>query len=183
MAESVGIRLTMDVPGLEQVRNQFLALPKNLAAKHIPAGLKRAAEQGGTLQALRQNTPRGKTGNLRRAIAVKTKKYVRSGTGVAIVGFRSGRKMNEPFDNKKLGYHQGLVEFGTEERFRKTANGLRVPTGKMPIGGSFKRPPVRSAWEQTRSRVESLLVAELEKAFEAGARELMAQTKASQGPF
>ena len=182
MAET-GIRVTMNVPGLEQVRNQFLALPNRLAAKHIPAGLKRAAESGGVLQALRSNTPRGPTGNLRRAIAVKTKKYVRSGTGVAIIGYRSGRKMNEPYDNKKLGYHQGIVEFGTEERFRKSPAGLRVPTGKMPAGGSYGRPPVRTAWEQTRSRVESLLVAELEKAFQAAARELLAQTKATQGPF
>jgi hypothetical protein len=182
MAET-GIRVTMQVPGLERARNQFQMLPSNLAAKHMAAALKRAAEQGGTRQALRSTTPRGKTGNLRRAIAVKTKLYKRQGTGIAIVGFNSGRKMNEPFDDRKLGYHQGLVEFGTQERFRKTANGLRVPTGKMPVGGSTKRPPVRTAWDQTRSRVESLLVKELSVSFERAAKELAAQVKSLQGPF
>jgi HK97 gp10 family phage protein len=183
MAEQVGIRITTNVPGLEQIRNQFLALPNNLAAKHMAAALRRAAEQGGTLQALRANTPRGPTGNLKRSIAVKSKRYPRTGVGIAIIGFKSGRKMNEPYDRTKLGYHQGLVEFGTKERFRRTKDGRLVSTGKMPVGGSFGRPPIRTAWEQTRSRVESLMVQELTKAFDKAARELADQIKSLQGPF
>ena len=181
MANTVGIRLTADIPGLESIRQAFLDLPKNLAAKHMAAALRRAALNGGTLQALKANTPRGPTGNLRRSIAVKSKRYPRTGVGLAILGYQSGRKMDEPFDNKKLGYHQGLVEFGTKPRFRKTKAGLQVSTGKMPVGGSYGRPPVRSAWEQTRSRVESLMVQELTAAFEKAAKELSDQTKALQG--
>ena len=180
---TAGISITVGVPGLEQIRNQFLALPNNLAAKHQAAALRRAAEQGGTLQALKANTPRGPTGNLKRAIAVKSKRYPRSGVGIAILGFKSGRKMNEPYDRTKLGYHQGLVEFGTQERFRKTQDGRLVSTGKMPVGGSFGRPPIRTAWEQTRARVESLMVQELTKAFDKAARELADQIKSLQGPF
>jgi HK97 gp10 family phage protein len=176
MAESVGIRITVGVPGLEQIRNAFLALPNNLASKHIAAGLKRAAEEGGTLQALKANTPKGPTGNLRRSIAVKTKRYVRSGVGVAILGYKSGRKMNEPFDDTKLGYHQGLVEFGTKERFRVTKDGRRVSTGKMPKGGSLGRPPIRTAWEQTRSSVEAVMVKEMTAAFNAAVKELAFRT-------
>lgn len=179
---TAGISITVNVPGLEQIRNQFLALPNNLAAKHQAAALRRAAEQGGTLQALKANTPRGPTGNLKRAIAVKSKRY-RSGVGIAILGFRAGRRQNEPFDNRRLGYHQGLVEFGTKERFRRTKDGRLVSTGKMPVGGSFGRPPIRSAWEQTRSRVESLMVQELTKAFDKAARELADKVRSLQGPF
>jgi HK97 gp10 family phage protein len=182
MAETVGIRITMNVPGLERLRAAFEALPNNLAAKHMAAGLKRAAEQGGTMAALKANTPKGETGNLRRSIAVKTKKYPRTGVGIAILGYKSGRKMNEPYDNTKLGYHQGLVEFGTKERFRKTKDGRLVSTGKMPVGGRFGRPPVRSAWEQTRSNVEGMLVAEMEKAFNAAVKELAFQSIA-RGPL
>jgi HK97 gp10 family phage protein len=183
MAETVGIRITMNVPGLEKMRAAFAALPNNLAAKHMAAGLKRAAEQGGTLAALKANTPKGPTGNLRRSIAVKTKKYPRTGVGIAILGYKSGRKMNEPYDNTKLGYHQGLVEFGTKERFRRTEAGLRVSTGKMPVGGSYGRPPVRTAWQLTRSRVEGMIVEEMKKALEAAAREMAAYIKSRQGPF
>lgn len=183
MAESVGIRITTNIPGMEAVRNAFLGLPNRLAAKHMAAGLRRAAEKGGTLQALKANTPRGPTGNLRRSIDVKSKRYPRTGVGLAIIGYKSGRKMNEPYDRTKLGYHQGLVEFGTAERFRRTKDGRLVSTGKMPIGGSFGRPPIRTAWEQTRSQVESLMVAEMTNAFEAAARELADQIRSLQGPF
>jgi hypothetical protein len=74
------------------------------------------------------------------------------------------------------------VEFGTKERFRKTKDGRLVSTGKMPVGGRFGRPPVRSAWEQTRSNVEGMLVAEMEKAFNAAVKELAFQSIA-RGPL
>lgn len=180
---SVGIRLTTNIPGLEGIRAEFLAFGKNYAAKYIASALKNAAEKGGTVAALKNATPRGRTGNLKRSVAVKTKRYVRQGTGVAIIGYKSGRKMNEPYDKTKLGYHQGLVEFGTKERYRVGAGGVRVSTGKMPIGGSYGRPPVRTAWERTRGRVESLLVEEMKKALEAAGREMAAAIKARQGPF
>jgi HK97 gp10 family phage protein len=183
MAEQTGISITTGIPGLESIRNAFMSLPKNLAAKHMAAGLRRAAEKGGTLQALKSATPRGPTGNLRRSIAIKSKRYPRTGVGIAILGYRSGRKMNEPYDNKKLGYHQGLVEFGTKERTRRTQGGTRASTGKMPIGGTYGRPPVRTAWEQTREKVESLMLQEMRDAFENAAREIADRAKSLQGPF
>lgn len=178
-----GIRLTTDVPGLEAIRETFLSFGKNYAAKYIASGLKNAAEKGGTREALKNATPRGRTGNLRRSVAVKTKRYVRQGTGVAIVGYKSGRKMNEPYDPTKMGYHQGLVEFGTKQRYRRSDGGLRVPTGRMPIGGSYGRPPVRTAWERTRGRVEELILSEMKKALDAAAREMAAHIKDLQGQF
>lgn len=178
-----GIRITAEIPGLEAIREQFLLLPKNLSAKHMAAGLRRAAQQGGTLQALKATTPKGKTGNLRRSIAIKSKRYPRSGVGLVILGYKAGRRMNEPYDPTKLGYHQGLVEFGTKERFRRTVDGRLVSTGKMPAGGSTGSPPIRTAWERTRAQVESLMVAEMTKAFEKAAKELADQVQRLQGPF
>jgi hypothetical protein len=75
------------------------------------------------------------------------------------------------------------VEVGTKERFRRTEAGLRVSTGKMPVGGSYGRPPVRTAWQLTRSRVEGMIVEEMKKALEAAAREMAAYIKSRQGPF
>jgi len=184
VAESAGIRITTNIPGMEAVRNAFLGLPNRLAAKHMAAGLRRAAEKGGTLQALKANTPRGPTGNLRRSIAVKSKRYPRTGVGVAIIGYKSGRKMNEPYDPTKQGYHQGLVEFGTKERFRKSkVDGRLISTGKMPVGGSTGRPPVRTAWEQTRAAVEGRIVEEMKKAVENAAKDLEYRVRSAQGPF
>jgi hypothetical protein len=91
--------------------------------------------------------------------------------------------MNEPYNKEKLGYHQGLVEFGTKERFRRTDRGTRASTGKMPIGGSYGRPPIRSAWEQTREKVESFMLQEMKNAFENAVREVADKAKSAQGPF
>lgn len=184
MPNTVGIRITADLPGLEQVRSELLKFGTNMSAKYTAAALKRAAESGGTLQALKDNTPKGSTGNLRRAAAIKTKRYARTGIGLAIVGYKSGRKMNEPFDPTKQGYHQGLVEFGTKQRYRKSkVDGRPVSTGKMPVGGSTGRPPVRSAWEQTRSAVESRIVEEMKKAVENAAKDLEYRVRSAQGPL
>lgn len=184
MAEQVGIRLTVNVPGLERVRAAFTSLPKNMAARYMAAGLRKAAEDGGTLKTLKALTPKGKTGNLRRSAAIKSKSYARTGIGLVIIGYKSGRKMNEPYDNTKLGYHQGLVEFGTKERFRQSkVDGRRISTGKMPKGGSTGQPPVRTAWDMTRSAVESRLVAAMQKAFENAAKDLADQIRSTQGPF
>jgi HK97 gp10 family phage protein len=183
MAEQVGIRITPNVPGLDEIRKEFLGLGKTLSAKYMASALRSAAKKGGTLEALKSMTPRGPTGNLRRSIAIKSKRYTRTGIGIAIIGFRSGRKMNEPYDKEKLGYHQGLVEFGTKERFRRTQGGTRKSTGKMPVGGSYGRPPVRTAWEQTREKVESLMLQEMKDAFENAAREIADRAKSLQGPF
>lgn len=180
---TVGIRLTVDVPGLEHIREQFGKLGKNMSARYMASGLKQAAIQGGTLSALKSLSPRGKTGNLKRSVAVKTKRYIKTGIGLAIIGYKSGRKMNEPYDKTKLGYHQGLVEFGTKQRYRRTKDGRQVSTGKMPIGGSRGRPPVRTAWEMTRSSVESKMVATLTQALENAAKDIAAQVRAAQGPF
>ena len=181
MAEQVGIRITADIPGLQEIRKDLLGLGKTLSAKYMASALKKAAEKGGTLEALKAATPRGPTGNLRRSIAVKSKRYPRTGVGIAILGFRSGRKMNESYDKEKLGYHQGLVEFGTKERERRTQGGTRASTGKMPVGGSYGRPPVRSAWEQTRERVESMMVEEMRLALDAAAKELAYRAAGHQG--
>jgi hypothetical protein len=53
----------------------------------------------------------------------------------------------------------------------------------MPIGGSYGRPPIRSAWEQTREKVESFMLQEMKNAFENAVREVADKAKSAQGPF
>lgn len=179
----VGIRVTANVPGLDQIREKFKELPKNFSARYMAAGLRDAIEQGNTLNVLKNLTPKGPTGNLRRSIGIKTRAYVSTGVGYAIIGYKSGRKLNEPFDPTKQGYHQGLVEFGTKQRYRRTKDGRTVSTGKMPVGGSYARPPVRTAWEMTRTAVEARMVDALTKAFENAGKDLAYRVKGLQGPF
>jgi HK97 gp10 family phage protein len=103
------LRVDMYFPDLEELRAELAKLPRNLAAKHLGAALRKAVQPG--LTALRQNTPKGPTGNLRKSIRTKVKTYPRNGTAVGLVGYSWGG------DSK--GYHQGFIEFGTKERETK----------------------------------------------------------------
>lgn len=122
-----GIEITIDVPELEQIKDAFRKLPGNISAKYMAAALGKAIEPG--LKALRQLTPRGPTGNLRKSISKKTKRYVKTGAGVALAGYTAPpRKKAEDLKGNEKGAHQGFLEFGTKER--KT---------KGRIASSFKR--------------------------------------------
>jgi HK97 gp10 family phage protein len=103
------LKVDMYFPDLAELRAELKKLPNNLAAKHLQAALRRAVQPG--LSALRRNTPKGPTGNLRKSIKTKSKSYPKNGTAVAMVGYTWGG------DSK--GYHQGFIEFGTKERRTK----------------------------------------------------------------
>lgn len=118
---STAITLTMQYPDLEDLRQEFRKLPKTLAARYMEPAVRQAITPG--LQKLRQITPRGPTGNLKKSVRKKTKKYVKDGTAIGLVGYTVGRGAK--------GYHQGFLEFGTKERQTKgrVASSLRYPKG------------------------------------------------------
>lgn len=178
-----GIKVFAEIPGIEQIRQEFLQFGKYASAKYMAAGIRKAVERAGVLQAIKENTPRGPTGNLRRSVGTKSKTYVRTGVGLVIVGYKAGRKWKEPFDGTKLGYHQGLVEFGTKPRYRRTKDGRQVSTGKMPVGGRTGRPPIRTAWEQKRALVEANMLSALQESFDNAAKELAWKVENAQRTF
>jgi hypothetical protein len=113
--------IKIEGPDLLAIRNEFKKLPKNIAARVIGAGLRRAAKPGE--DALKQLTPKGPTGNLRRAIKTIVKRYPRDGAAVAVVGFvkaGSGKSKSAQGGTVKKGpdraFHQFWMEFGTKER-------------------------------------------------------------------
>ena len=103
------LKVDMYFPDMDELRAELKKLPNNLAAKGLGAALRKAIQPG--LTALRRNTPKGPTGNLRKSIKTKVKTYPRTGAAVGIVGYSWGG------DSK--GYHQGFLEFGTKERKTK----------------------------------------------------------------
>lgn len=110
MAQASGsLELSMEFPELTELREQFKTLPKNIAAKHLGAALRKAMAPGQA--ALRKNTPKGPTGNLRKSIKTKIKVYAKNGNAVGLVGYSWG--------GESKGYHQGFLEFGTKERKTK----------------------------------------------------------------
>lgn len=116
MAE--GIDITFEFPELQAVKAAFAELPKNISAKYMASALGKAIEPG--FKALRELTPKGPTGNLKRSIRKKTKKYTRTGAGVALAGYTAPprKKANDLKANEK-GAHQGFLEFGTKPRKTK----------------------------------------------------------------
>jgi HK97 gp10 family phage protein len=106
------VRVEFDNAELAQLRAEFARLPKNISARYLAAALRAAAKPA--LTKLRQLTPKGPTGNLKRAIATKVKRY-RSGNAVALVGYQAARGGGR----KTRGFHQGFLEFGTKLRRAK----------------------------------------------------------------
>jgi hypothetical protein len=212
-----GIDIDVSFPELESLVQGFRALPKRLAAKYIGAALRKAIAPGA--KRLKQTTPRGPTGNLRRAIAIKVKRYTKGtyGNAVALAGFRAPpKKKAADLKANEKGYHQGWLEFGTKERkvSAKSRRGFIIasswnnkggkrggfsilPAGdgklrttgkhtffraakrsvstltlkKMPVGGRLKKPPVRTAYEETISQQQAILRVEMTKGLQNAIRE------------
>lgn len=122
-----GIDIEAAFPDLSALKESFKSLPKNISAKYMAAALGKAIEPG--LKALRRTTPRGPTGNLKRSIRKKTKRYVSSGAGVALAGYTATpRKKAENLKQNEKGFHQGFLEFGTKKRTatKKSARGFVI---------------------------------------------------------
>lgn len=119
--------IKIEGPDLYELRQQFKALPKNIAARVIGAALRRVAAPAE--RALKSTAPKGPTGNLKRAVKTKVVKYPRDGAAVAVVGFvkaGTGKSRAAAGGTVKKGpdraFHQFFVEFGTKNRvIRKAA--------------------------------------------------------------
>jgi len=234
-----GIEITVEFPELAEIRNAFLSLPKNLSAKYMASALGQAVDPGFKL--LKTLTPKGPTGNLRRSIRKKTKRYAKTGSGVALAGFTAPpRRKNSDLKSNEKGQHQGFLEFGTKERkakgpvassfkqrgqftiarprklgkppknlfgaagdryaaryrsrlkvqtnpkypkafFKRAADGEVVKLGKMPVGGRTGVPPVKTAFERTRTQISAKLNSEMTKALNNAIKEMASPFRAGRG--
>jgi len=133
-----GPSVTLTFPDINGLAGEFRKLPKSLAATTIGAAVKRAIKPAE--DKLKQLTPVGPTGNLKRGIATKAKRYPKTGTAVALVGYRkagsgkkkqSGTKRRNKASDKT--YHQFLVEYGTAKRETKSGANRGVMPAIRPI--------------------------------------------------
>lgn len=166
MARPVG--MSFDFPDFEGLADKFRQLPKSLASAAIGAGVKRAMKPAEA--ALKRMVPVGPTGNLRRGVATKAKRYAKTGAAVAIVGFRKPNSKGPPKEGTKRRnkaqdktQHQFLVEYGSKQRFTKYG----ASRGSMPA-----RAPVQMAWRAAESQVAALLTQEMKQAYENALKQL-----------
>jgi hypothetical protein len=166
MARPVG--MSFEFPDIEGLADKFRELPKSLASAAIGAGVKRAMKPA--QDRLKSTTPLGPTGNLRRGVATKAKRYPQTGAAVAIVGYRKAgskgppkegtKRRNKAADKTK---HQFLVEYGSKQRFTESG----ANRGRMPA-----KAPVQMAWRAAESQVQGLLVQEMKTAYENALKQL-----------
>jgi hypothetical protein len=208
----MAVEMEIAWPKLDELQRAFKLLPNNIAAKHMAAALGRAIKPTYTL--IRKLTPRGPTGNLKKAVRKKTKRYPKDGSGVAVAGYTKPPRGKVESDRKsnERGYHAHFVEKGTKLRqtkgrvassynsrlpfsivrrrngklvtkprlpkaFLKSAEaGENVKLGRMPVGGRRGKPPIETAYKQTKSKMEQDTRKEMSAAIAKATKEMA-------GPF
>ena len=161
--------VTLEFPDLPGLAEQFRQLPKSLASAAIGAGVKRALKPA--QEELKRQTPVGPTGNLKRGIATKAKRYPKTGSAVAIVGYRKPPKggAESPKSSKRRNkannktQHQFMVEYGTKPRVTKSG----ANRGRMPA-----MHPIEQASRASESQVKALLESEMKLAYEKALKQL-----------
>ncbi len=123
-------RITIDLIGARELQKAFKKLEKKakraIGRKGITAG------STPMMKRMKALAPVGETGNLKKSIGRKFKRY--GGVDVAIIGPRIK-------EGKFTGQHAFIVEFGTKERFTESG----ASRGVMPA-----RPFMRPAFAQMK---------------------------------
>ena len=160
--------VTLEFPDLPGLAEQFRQLPKSLASAAIGAAVKRAMKPAE--EELKRQTPVGPTGNLKRGIATKAKRYPQTGSAVAIVGYRKSGTGKPPKEGTKRRnkasdktQHQFLVEYGSKPRVTKGG----ANRGRMPA-----MHPIEQASRAAESQVKALLESEMKLAYEKAVKQL-----------
>jgi len=160
--------MTLEFPDFPGLAEQFRQLPKSLASAAIGAAVKRALKPA--QEELKRQTPVGTTGNLKRGIATKAKRYPKTGSAVAIVGYRKSGTGKPPKEGTKRRnkasdktQHQFLVEYGSKPRVTKSG----ANRGRMPA-----MHPIQQASRASESQVKALLESEMKLAYEKALKQL-----------
>jgi hypothetical protein len=124
-----GVFVEPSFPELAQLKAAFRSLPNNLSSKYIGSALRRTLAPAEAKLKANVGKLGRVTGNLKRAIATKVKRYPKTGSAVALVGFiAAGSGKSAAFNNgtvrtgKDRAFHAGFLEFGTKERKIKSSS-------------------------------------------------------------
>lgn len=149
MAKELDVKF--ESPAINELAEQLAARlgpgdrAKNIFNKHMLASIKQAMKPG--VKLLKNETPRGPTGNLRRAVAQIARNYRKDRKWFGAVGYSASGQKSKIHKHgyrtgRNLGYHQGLVEFGTKDR--KVPQRLGLYTWPIASAvGRFKDMKVR----------------------------------------
>ena len=138
-----GVRISLNTDFGPVITDIGKFFPPKQAANVVAAAIRKAIQP--LTQRLRQITPVGPTGNLKRAVASKVVQYGQDGVAVGIVGYtRAGRGQARSAAGgsvragKDRGFHQYWLERGTDER-KITKPVLRKYSRKSPTVPFIRR--------------------------------------------
>jgi hypothetical protein len=149
-----GIKIGVQFPELDALRKGLRALgDKKAASVLLGEALERAIFPA--YLRLREVTPVGPTGNLKRAATYKVKVYPRTGGAVGLIGYTRAAKQEsrsaqggDVEAGPDRGFHQWWLEFGTKQR---TVPGRRS-TGNNPKARKYDRRSPTAPFVRTRVR-------------------------------
>lgn len=127
-----GIQITAEIAELRELQQALgrIFTPAD-KARILRDALKKALAPA--LERLKQNTPEGPTGNLKRAASIKIVPYTRNGNAVGLLGYRrAGQGSSEAAQGGRVrkgpdrAFHQWWLEEGTQERVIDTATPPRT---------------------------------------------------------
>lgn len=132
--EKKGNLLSISTSGIsvDEIQKVFESLEPGLRKKYLGSVVRKAVKPG--LQSIKGHTPRGPTGNLFNSIDTVFRKYDRAVVGLAGYQVGGGAK----------GYHQGFLEFGTDER--KTKRGFVASSYGAKSRGPFETRTIHGAF-------------------------------------
>jgi phage gpG-like protein len=110
----------------KQISDMLRDYPRAIRRKYMKAAFNAVTKPA--MRALKQATPRGPTGNLKRSVTKKVS------ANFAIVGYAAARRNAE--ENQK-GYHQNLLEYGGR-KIRRTKGRVASTFGSKAKGRSGK---------------------------------------------
>ena len=117
-----GVQININAEELRGLRDKLASFFPNKQAADVIGDAVRKAIQPMTRR-LREITPVGPTGNLKRAVASKVVKYRQTGVAVGIVGYRrTGESESRSAQGGKVrigkdrAFHQWWLEFGVKQR-------------------------------------------------------------------
>jgi len=146
----------------------------NIFTRHMVAAIKAAMKPG--VQLLKNETPRGPTGNLKRSVKQVAKMYRKDRVWFGAVGYSADGKAKTKINKSgrrtgsDLGYHQGLVEAGTGRRvlgkhtgqnptrIASSISGVSSLSIKNTKGGMLRTSPKPNKGFFTRAKAGSTVV-------------------------
>ena len=109
----------------EEVLEKFARLPPGIANKYLRSSVRKTLKPA--LAELRRITPRGPTGNLKRAAHIKIEYQNGSLFARGILGYAAKRGGTD----KQKGFHAYWSEYGTKARVPKRGQALKIPASNM----------------------------------------------------